>query len=115
MVYSGPREYLPLLMQNRPLIPNRQRNQDTGMSMARQRRNEIIADILAQTLDMVSGTPHHFLQASIFVILAHIACGSNVALQRPLLEVGSMRIGGSMGALEPCSKLPAFPNIEGRY
>src|SRR5688572_8850780 len=73
MVYSGAGKYLPLFAGNGALVAHRQRNQNTGISMAWQCPHKTFANFLAQTLNLVSRATDHFVQTHVPIIFPNVA------------------------------------------
>jgi len=112
---AGAQKHLPILRRNRAIVADHQCQQHAPITRVAQHLAEALADLLAQVLDQVSRTVDQSLQPDVIRTVAHIAGGADVTLQRPGLEVETVRIVAAVRLFQPYRQPPALAGVEFRY
>src|SRR5215813_10382616 len=101
----------PLLVWNRPLVPDRQRRDYTRVRSSPERGEDSIANRLAQPFDIVAWPARERIDAPVCIGFPHIPGRSQIVLEQPGLEIETVRIDRSVRALQAHDKLPALAGM----
>src|SRR5215470_4664136 len=104
-------EHPPLLVWNRPLVPDRQRRDYTRVRSSPERGEDSVANRLAQPFNIVAWPARERIDAPVCIGFPDIPGRSQIVLEQPGLEIETVRIDRAVRALQAHDKLPALAGM----
>ena len=112
MTDAGAKENAPLLVGNGAFVADRQRCDHAGVRPALERGEDARANGLAQSLHIIARPARERIEASVALVVANVAGGTQLVLQEPRFDVEAVRVHRPMRALELHGKRPAFTRVK---
>src|SRR5438552_4718400 len=109
---AGAKENAPLLVGNGAFVADRQRCDHAGVRPALERGEDARANGLAQSLHIIARPARERIEASVALVVANVAGGTQLVLQEPRFDVEAVRVHRPMRALELHGKRPAFTRVK---
>src|SRR6185437_7692670 len=111
---AGLVENRPLRLGYRALVADGERNENAAIGRIGQRVADALANALAGPLHVIAGPSDECVDPRIRRIASYVARRTQVVLEKPRLEVETVRIDVAVRALQPQRERPSLARVHGR-